>query len=162
MKPKLLSPEPAAKAVLDRHAAQNARTKAARTKQASGPEVGVFWLYKGNVLSFSQSLDEAEDFAGYKTFGTGHDKVWLNYQRAGIVPRDLDYDEIPRGRIVYSIKKREFILYADACIQKNKRAMSTIMKDFHLRAANTKVESDEHYICPKCAQREPEYDEEDW
>ena len=58
--------------------------------------------------------------------------MWEQYQRNGIVSREMEYEEAPRGRVMYSTKTRRFTLLADKCILKDKRTVSRIMSDLHL------------------------------
>jgi hypothetical protein len=127
--------------------------KAAQERQlkrvAGAPEVGIFWVVNDKPVIDGMPLNEAEDYGGFKTHGRSHDQMWPVFQRNDIVPRDVEYDEVPRGRVVYSTKTRSFTFFADRCILKNKSLTNRIKESMHL--PNTvKNLTDSHYRCSGC------------
>ena len=62
---------------------------------------------------------------------------------------DIDYIEIPRGRVVYDVTKKEAVVYIDRCIEQHadKFADAFMLERF-------RIEYDEHYVCPSCWDRE--------
>lgn len=51
----------------------------------------------------------------------------------------IEYEDAPRGRVVYNWKTRRFTLYADRCILKRKSVVKKIMNAMHLLASPTDV-----------------------
>ena len=118
-----------------------------------GPRVGIFWLLEDRLIVDSSLLSEAEAGGDWLNHPTSHDNYWTKQQRRGVVPRDMEYEESPRGRVVYNRKTRRFALYADRCILKRKSAVKQIMKAMHLLASQTDVTTDGpdgHYKCARC------------
>jgi hypothetical protein len=152
MKPRLLrkyDAREAAQPMLEHFAALNKRTQAAR-KVARESEVGIFWVYDGRLLMDTTPLSEAFSWGDYKTHERAHDKFWLTLQRNDVVPRDVEYDEVPRGRVGYNTKERRFYLLVDACIKKDQAMIDRIERELNL-PSNTVVDLDSHYKCPGCA-----------
>ena len=50
----------------------------------------------------------------------GHADYWQQLRRSGAVPGEVEYDEPPRGRVVYDTIGRKYLLYADSCILSKK------------------------------------------
>lgn len=142
-------------------AAKNRRYQ--KAIMAGGPEVGIFWLLpNGKTLMDGTPLSEAASYGDLKIHEGTHTKMWSVFQRNDITPRDVEYDEYPRGRVAYNARTRQFWLFADACILKNKAVVSRIMNDFRLPSA-TKTDKDPHYKCPKCtSKRTKKQEEDDW
>lgn len=117
------------------------------------PMVGIFWLL-GNRLIFDTSpLSEAEPYGDCLGHKESHDHYWTAQQLLGTVPRDFEYYEHPRGRVVYNTKTQRFALYADRCILKRKPMVSRIMKAMCLPTSHTDVGTDGpygHYKCSEC------------
>jgi len=113
------------------------------------PHVGIFWLLHGKLVIDSTPLSEAEPYGDHLTHPAGHDTVWRKFQKSGIVPADVEYEEPPRGRVTYDTKTRRFTLLADKCILGNKRIVSKIMSALSL-PKTTKTGTDEHYKCSSC------------
>jgi hypothetical protein len=130
--------------LLDHIADRNKRGQAAR--KAGESEVGIFFVYNGNVLTTGTPLSLAELYGAY-----GHNTFWKNLQRNCIVPPDVEYEEVPRGRVEYDRNEKKFYIYADPCILKDRKVLDEIDHEFHLSSTNTEThERDPRYKCKKC------------
>ena len=89
------------------------------SRRRTEPQLGIFWLVDGKPLIDSASLSDAEPYGDHLTHPQGHAAVWEQYQRVGTVPADMEYEEAPRGRVMYSTKTRRFRFLADRCILKD-------------------------------------------
>jgi hypothetical protein len=128
---------------------RNKRAQAAR--KAGEPEVGIFFVYNGEVLIDSKPLCVTEPFGKFKSDDYEYDLLWKFPQRHGAVPRDIEYDEVPRGRVEYDVNEKKFHVYADPCILEDRKALDEIYRQFHLPSTNTEEpERDPHYRCPGC------------
>jgi hypothetical protein len=78
-----------------------------------------------------------------------HIEYWDKLQRVGAVP-ESEYDEHPRGRVMFNFKTAKFILYADECILSRKGLVRRILSWMNLPLKNTETGTDWHYRCPKC------------
>jgi hypothetical protein len=112
--------------------------------------VGIFWLVSGKLLIDSTPLSQAEPYGDHLTHPRGHAEVWGRYQRTGVVPIDMEYEEYPRGRVIYNTKTQRFTLLADKCILRDKSMVSTIMSAMNLPGKNTDKATDSHYRCSAC------------
>jgi hypothetical protein len=121
--------------------------------------IGIFWGISNpdqswSILTDKCSLAEAEPYGDFLTFSRGHHDVWADWQRLGSaalakrgIPRAVayhEYEEFPRGRIVYHIKEREFIIYADRQLQRPE-VVADIVKLFAIPRGTYAVRSDAHY-----------------
>jgi hypothetical protein len=94
---------------------QGERRKA-QTQAAEPPEVGIFWLVDGKLVIDRTALSKAENYGAFKVHPGDHCSVWEMFQRGGTVPADIEYEECPRGRVMYDTKTGRFRLLADRCI----------------------------------------------
>ena len=124
------------------------------TEDAS-PLIGIFWMISGGegarLLAASCKLDEAEPYGDCLTFGPGHYEVWQGWRRsreldaaARAVVRAHEYEDWPRGRIVFDRAQDRFILYCDRKLMRPK-TIEEIQQRFQLPADRTVVEADFHY-----------------
>jgi hypothetical protein len=97
-------------------------------------------------------LADAEPYGDYLGHGTSHIDHWSVLQLRGQVPREVEYEEPPRGRVGYNKVKREFVLLADQCILGNLAAIELIIKALGL-PEGTRLSSDVHYRCADCLSR---------
>ena len=120
----------------------------------TAPAVGIFWRLD-NVLVIDRSpLAEAEAYGDCLTHAAGHYERWLEWQALGGTalasmgyPTCIaftEYDEWPRGRIVYERPKRRFVMYADRRLR-GVDAIAALKVAFGLQEASVLVTGDPHY-----------------
>ena len=106
-------------------------------------------MIEGKPLAFGDSLNNAEQWGEFKNYKEDHIHLWKFLQRNGIVPKDSEYEDYPRGRVVYNTKTDSFMFFADRCILKDEPMVEHLLAELHL-PLTTKTESDPHYRCKKC------------
>jgi hypothetical protein len=121
--------------------------------------VGIFWGIPGStgiwhIITDATRLEGAEPYGDFLTHPRGHFEVWTEWQKQSIgslVKRGIpevvafhEYEDFPRGRIVYNVKSIGFILYADRRLQ-HPNIVSQIAGLFALEAGTFIVRSDSHY-----------------
>jgi len=121
----------------------------AERKIAAIPEVGIFWvdLDTGKVYSESTSLRDAEGYGNFKIYDGSHYESWKKVVSQNPKWRGMEYEDIPRGRVVYKMdaKKPEFIVFMARELNdaKTKRAITS---RFNLPSSQTRFDfTDEHY-----------------
>jgi hypothetical protein len=100
------------------------------------------------------SSTEAEPYGDCLTHATGHYERWEQWRKLGAsrlaalgLPRQIaatEYEEWPRGRIVYEKPARRFIIYADRRLQ-GSDAIAAVETAFGLDRLEAVVRSDLHY-----------------
>jgi hypothetical protein len=122
------------------------------------PLVGIFWLVNNKLVIDSSPLDQAEPYGDHVGHAASHIDVWAQFQQVGKAPRESEYEEYPRGRVMYHPASGEFTILADPCILVRKDLIAEIMKALHL-PKKTKLGSDPHYRCFACLYPKGEDDE---
>jgi len=99
-------------------------------------------------------LADAERYDQFLTHPGGHYEVWERWRGlgpTGLAKRGLpkliawhEYEEFPRGRIVFDTETRMFIIYADQKLH-NPAHLAAIRSAFGLDQAATVVRRDPHY-----------------
>lgn len=122
-----------------------------RTKDENAePQVGIFWLLDDRLILDSTPVSRAEPYGEAKTHARGHLKHWTELQRTGVVPDNVEYEDPPRGRVVYYPQDDGFALYADPCILSKKDVIQKIMAAMNLPQGRTAILRDAHYRCSHC------------
>lgn len=118
------------------------------------PCLGIFWQVAGVLVIDRSILDEGEPYGDCLTHAAGHYERWENWRALG--PERLratsfpdliassEYDEWPRGRIVYEKLTKRFVLYADRRLQ-TPGILDALKTAFGLHEAEVIVMSDPHY-----------------
>jgi hypothetical protein len=126
------------------------------TAQRETPQVAIFWLVQATegearLLAAGCPLDQAEPYGDCLTYGPGHYETWAQWRRDRIIDaalraivRSYEYEDWPRGRIVFDRSRGLFILYADRKLMAP-ATIARIKTQFFLPAECTEVTSDWHY-----------------
>jgi hypothetical protein len=125
------------------------KQKRRTSKPKAEPRVGIFWLLRNQLVIDSVPLSQAERYDERLTFPASHIDVWKRLQEEGRAPIESEYDEPPRGRVIFEPSSREFLILADACILARKQIMNEIVGCLHL-PQQVKLDSDSHYRCWRC------------
>lgn len=125
---------------------------------AEEPSVGIFWFVRDNdhigMIVDHTPASRAEEYGDFATHATGHYAYWESLKRRG--PRSLahagipnapawyEYEEFPRGRIVYSRHTEQFTIYLDPKL-KPADFVNLIVLVFSLPSGKYDVTDDAHY-----------------
>ena len=129
------------------------------------PAVGIFFVYEDRLLIDTTPLEEAQPYGAFMGHAKGHPRFWRDLQRNDVVPRDVEYDEVARGRVGFAAKERRFHIFMDRCILENTAMVSRIARELNLPPEATAPPlPDSHYRCPSCmkSKEQLEQEEEDW
>jgi hypothetical protein len=118
------------------------------------PMVGIFWLFKDELIFDVTPVSSAEPYGECVGHAKSHIAFWSELQRAGGIPLGVEYEEPPRGRVVFNVKTRQYIAYADNCILAIPAVVRRILRDLSLPVDLTVVSGDEHYCCRSCLYRD--------
>jgi hypothetical protein len=118
------------------------------------PAVGIFWRVNGVLVIDRSTSDEAEPYGDCLGHAAGHYERWREWQAMGAARlaalgypeliASTEYDQWPRGRIVYETLARRFVVYADRGLQ-TPAIIDALKAAFGLNHAEVIVRSDAHY-----------------
>jgi hypothetical protein len=125
------------------------------------PSVGIFWAVSKEgerlrLLTDLMPVDQAEVYGEFRTHGA-HYEFWS--MLAGLEARELrgrnfpteplwaEYEDFPRGRVVFHIPSSKFTIYADRKLWQPP-ILSAIANAFGLEPETYAVKRDSHYISP--------------
>jgi hypothetical protein len=123
------------------------------------PCVGIYWgIADGSgphtIIVDVSTLTDAEPYGNFLTHPRGHYDVWEAWRRLGklgLAQRGLpdvfrvnEYEDFPRGRVVYDSEHKRFVVYADRRLQ-NPASVAEIVSAFQLGSEPYIVQSDAHY-----------------
>ncbi len=124
------------------------------------PHVGIFWLIGTRIIFDTTPLSAAGKYGDFKIHDGDHVTHWAAMEKRGEVPRDTDYEELPRGRVVFDERGQRFTLYADRCILRKQGVVKKLLRLLHL-PHDTALSTDPHYRCYKCLTTRPSNMSED-
>lgn len=132
-------------------------TKVLEKEAADHPKdayVGPYWFVrddagKVSLMAHRCALAEAEEYGEFLTCPHGHYDIWEGWRArcpaeniVGVL-RDAEYEEWPRGRVVFNAVQSQFIVYADRQILKSE--LQRVIKHFGIPTERVVFMRDGHY-----------------
>ena len=118
------------------------------------PAVGIFWRVDAHLLVERTPVALAEPYGDCLTHPGGHYERWEVWQALGLrglrasgYPERIaysEYDHWPRGRVVYEVLAKRFMLYTDRRLQRPEIILQ-LRQAFGLTTAAVVVRGDPHY-----------------
>jgi len=107
--------------------------------------IGIFWIYKGVIYSFKETLDQVSTVGEFKDSDMSHDAKWPELQNAHKDFYLYEYYDVPRGRIVYNVNEDRFLVYAHGKIIDSLKFREMVITEFELESEKTVFGYDHHY-----------------
>ena len=99
----------------------------------------------GLEVSLKYIFDKLLPINNYIDSDYGHYQIWNEILRNNEKLYIYEYEDIPRGRIVYKINVKQYIVYANQDIVNSKKCRQLIIETFQLLEKHTVFRFDEHY-----------------
>lgn len=110
--------------------------------------IGIFWFYKDTVFGELSSIENGfQGVPGLIDAHATHVKSWEENQSFSRIFPELihyDYENIPRGRVLYQTRKGKFLVYLDRCLMTADRKV-LIAEFFGFTVAQADWKTDLHY-----------------
>jgi hypothetical protein len=119
-----------------------------KAQKGKVPQVGLFFLLKGKLFINGLPWTEVPNVAGFRKYSVVHPEYWRRLKEGGAVPKDMPYEECPRGRVNYDKASDRFTLLADRCIIMDNRQVSAIMNEFNLPMGTRGLADDRYHFDP--------------
>lgn len=110
-------------------------------------KTGIFWFVRGEMIAdrYDYALEEKKqsDFIDYPY---SHFNMWdkLSKNRFPYA----DFATYPRGRLLFDVKRGQYLLYLDRCITDEET--KKLIQFYGLEKDSYILSRDEHYSCDKC------------
>lgn len=114
------------------------------TGQPVTGRIGIFWWHEGKLLALVCRVDEGECAAGTVDSRFAHIESWPLLQKQHPRLRGLEYEDVPRGRVIFLSATRRFRVLMDKTLfQPDIKA--AILDRFSLPKGRTRFVRDHHY-----------------
>ena len=123
----------------------NLRTR----KVAAIPSVGIFWVDVKTAQVFAEmtSLKDSDDLGEFRIHSGTHYDTWDRMSRRNPAWRGMEYEDIPRGRVVYHKDPHNpvFMVYMSPLLKASKYK-NAVAREFNLPTGHVVFDfTDEHY-----------------
>lgn len=116
-----------------------------RMKPRPQPKVGIFWVFRRRLLMAACPVEDGVECSGAIDSRHDHVDYWKVLQRRHPELRALEYEQVPRGRVVFFQSDQRFCVYLDERLR-TPALQQRVRKAFDLPASRTRFESDPHYV----------------
>ena len=113
------------------------------TESPNSRLLAVFWYIDDKFVGPCDILDseDVENYGGMLELPYDHSTIWDDYNpKSG----DIEYDEFPRGRVVYNAKIRKFIVITSNSLSEDSSFQNAVRREYSL-PITTIFKNDEHY-----------------
>jgi len=108
--------------------------------------IGIFWIYENDIFFETQSLKDINPINGFKDSDLSHYQAWDKIKNIHSKLYLHEYEDVPRGRIVFNIDELKFIVYCNKNILSSNQSKQLILKAFKLKKySGVDFIEDEHY-----------------
>ena len=109
------------------------------------PKIGIFWIYKSKIYLKSIETRKVNAIENFIDSDFAHYKVWDEISSQNQDFYLYEYEDIPRGRIVFNIKDKQYIVYSNNEIINSGKAKELILNAFNLQDEKVAFRYDFHY-----------------
>jgi hypothetical protein len=116
-------------------------------------KIGIFWWFAGRLLASVCRVEEGDAAGGTVDSKFAHVETWPVLQKCHPELRAMEYEDVPRGRVVYLQRSKRFRVLMDKVLFKSHIKVE-ILEKFGLPKSRTKFLKDQHYTTdPKMIER---------
>lgn len=114
--------------------------------QESEAECGIFWLSMTNqVIKYSLPMLDTPRDHDISDVNLSHFSYWNSLQKNTGKYKELEYTDLRRGRVIYSIPQGKFIVLTKQSVIDSQPLKDIIIKSFNLPRNNVIWRQDKHY-----------------
>lgn len=108
-------------------------------------KIGIFWHYQNQIIGIAHDFNLLDqDSLGLIDSAYVHIDYWEALRNQITELRHIEYEEIPRGRVIYNSLSNKTIVYMDAKLFK-KNIAKQIAEFFELNFDDVIWQKDPHY-----------------
>ena len=108
-------------------------------------KIGIFWYFKNQVIGIANEFYQSDqDSLGLIDSKYTHVEYWEILKSKHAELSAFEYEEIPRGRVIYHAKNEKVLVYMDAKLFKKQIAIQ-IVEFFELDFEAVVWKKDPHY-----------------
>lgn len=112
-------------------------------------KVGAFYVIKGKVYSDATPVRDGDtgSTANFVDGYLSHYDLWYNViaPKLGLSTRDYEYDDFPRGRVVFDKGANKYRILADKKILNDSSILRDVTSEFSLKSGAWTTMTDSHY-----------------
>ena len=106
-------------------------------------KVGIFWVYNTQPIVAAVPLPEGIDDGNFINGPYDHLPYWETVRRTIPALRSVEYDAVPRGRVLYKKAEERCVVYMDKVLHHEE--VKQVIRDYFALPVPTPFLTDLHY-----------------
>lgn len=108
--------------------------------------LAVFWYINDTFVGTEAMLDSDNviQFGDYLQLDDDHFEIWPYFRNELKLPKHTEYDEYPRGRVMFNVKIHKFVVIGNKIFMEDASVKKKLLSFYGL-PSTTIFETDEHY-----------------
>ena len=107
-------------------------------------KIGIFWYWNNQVIGIAHSFNITADSIGLIDSPYTHIEYWITLQEKYSELQNYEYEQIPRGRVIFDTNKEKSIIYLDKTLL-YKSKINKVYDFFNLNPEQSVLKKDSHY-----------------
>jgi hypothetical protein len=107
-------------------------------------DVGIFWVDQDHLIMAGMPVADGVDDGQCVNGPDDHDPYWETVQRTHVHLWEVEYYQVPWGRVLFNKAEHRFYVYLDMVLCTN-RIKRRILEHFHLPRKRSSFRTDLHY-----------------
>ena len=108
-------------------------------------KIGIFWYWNNQVIGIAHSFNITKaDSIGLIDSPYTHVEYWVTLQEKYSELQNYEYEQIPRGRVIFDTNKEKSIIYLDKTLL-YKSKINRVYDFFNLNPEQSVLKKDSHY-----------------
>ena len=108
-------------------------------------KIGIFWYWNNQVIGVAHNFSFSEaDSIGLIDSPYTHIEYWITLQEKYSELQNYEYEQIPRGRVIFDTNKEKSIIYLDKTLL-YKSKINKVYDFFNLNPEQSVLKKDSHY-----------------
>jgi hypothetical protein len=107
-------------------------------------KIGIFWIVNNRVDGFKEPIDNGENYGDTVQPSVDHFTYWERFISRYPQLKIFEYDEVPRGRVIYDKKNKVFVILSSKRVLNNKDLVRDVCLFYEIDG-NVELRWDEHY-----------------
>lgn len=106
--------------------------------------VGIFWCRQDQLLAAKVPLADGLGNSVSVNGPFDHITTWPEFQRKLPALKGVEYEDVPRGRVLFLKRAKKFVVYLDKSLM-TAAVKAAVLKEFELPPGSTRFAKDPHY-----------------
>ncbi len=109
------------------------------------PSVGIFWFFRGEIIADAIPVTQGDECGKFVNHPLSHHDFWNAHRIKDRRLNAYDYDQLPRGRVIYDMEEDHYLVYGAESIVQTEVQRTLVCSTFLLVPTKTFFKAEKPY-----------------